>query len=307
MTNAKYTLLLALIAVFGWSSCDEDSFSQVVTIDVPEHDPLPVVNLQVEAGQERDLSALITNSKGILDPESAYDIPTDAEVYLYRNEALFLTFEYDEQTLRYEGIMTNEFFPDQAGDTYLLEAKIPTFDLVQVSQVMPVKPEIKEATYEREGTIDPEGYRVDELIVDIVDQEPGITNYYALDLFQVYYDIDPFSGDTLSVFRNRVSIDTNDPLLSYGSRYSLIFNDEGFSGGEYQARCYTYYSLEENADLEVHLYQLTQDAFLYSRSLEQYYNAIDNPFAEPVTVHSNVPDGFGVFTLSNRVVYSIEN
>lgn len=306
MTNSKYILLIAAVAAISWTSCDEDSFSQVVTIDVPEHEPRPVLNLQADAGQERPLTALITNSKGILDPESTYDIPTDAEVTLYRNGTVFKSLTYDEQTLRYSSSFINDRFPDQAGDTYLLEANMPAFGVVEVSQTMPVNPRIKEATYEREGTIDPEGFRVDELIVDIVDQEPGALNYYALDLYQVYYSVDPMTGDTISVSRSKMSIDTNDPLLSYGSRYSLIFNDEGFSGGEYQARCYTYYSVDENTELEVHLYQLTEDGFLYSRSLEQYYNAIDNPFAEPVTVHSNVPDGYGVFTLANRVVYEIE-
>lgn len=305
MKNIIYLFTIAALALL-LNSCDENSFSQVVTIDVPEHDPRPVLNLEVEAGQEGVLNVLVTNSKGILDPESTYQLPPDADVILYRNGEVYTNFEFSEFDQRYLAIL-NEPFPNQAGDTYLLEAKIPAFDLVQVSQEMPVTPKVKKATYEVEGTIDPEGSRVDELIVDIVDQEPGKINYYGLDLFQIYYEIDPFTGDTTNIYRNKVSIDTNDPVLSYGSRYSLIFNDEIFSGGEYQARCFTYYSLGEEADLEVHLYQLTEDAFLYARSYEQYQNAIDNPFAEPVTVHSNVPNGYGIFSLTNKDVYRIEN
>lgn len=305
MKNIIHLFTIAALALF-LNSCDGDSFSQVVEIDVPEHDPRPVLNLQVEAGQEGVLNTLVTNSKGILDPESTYELPPDAEVTLYRNGDVFATFKFSEFDQRYLAGLSDPF-PNQAGDTYLLEAKIPAFDLVQVSQEMPVIPKVENATYEVEGTIDPEGYRVDELIVDIIDQEPGKTNYYGLDLFQLYYEIDPFSGDTTNVYRNKVSIDTNDPLLSYGSRYSLIFNDESFSGGEYQARCYTYYSVGEEFDVEVHLYQLTEDAFLYARSYEQYQNAIDNPFAEPVTVHSNIPNGYGIFSLVNKDVYLIED
>jgi hypothetical protein len=288
-----------------FSSCDEDSFSQVATIELPEHEPRPVVNLEIEGLQERRISALISNSKGILDPETTYDLPVDAEVKLYRNGTLFTPLDYFEDVLKYEASLENPF-PDQGGDTYLLEANIPGFDLVQVEQVMPVKPVIEAATYEREGTIDESGFRVDELIVDITDQEPGVLNYYGLELFQITLVIEPTTGDTIQYSRSRIGIDSNDPLLSYGARYDLIFSDGGFSGGKYQARCYTYYSLDENADLEVRLYQLSEDAFLYARSLEQYYNAINNPFAEPVTVHSNVPDGYGVFTLANRTSYFIE-
>lgn len=305
MKNILFFFAIASGALF-FDSCDENSFSQVVTIDVPEHDPRPVLNLQVDAGQEDVLNALVTNSKGILDPDSTYQIPSDAEVTLYRNGNVFARLEYSEMDLRYLATL-NGPFPNQPGDTYLLEAKWPAFELVQVSQEMPVIPKIKNATYELEGTIDPNGYRVDELIVDVLDQEPNKTNYYGLDLFQLYYNIDPSTGDTLDVFRSRISIDTNDPLLSYGSRYDLIFNDDSFSGGEYQVRCFTYYSIGENSDLEVHLYQLSEDAFLYARSYEQYLNAIDNPFAEPVTVHSNVPDGYGIFSLTNKDIYRIEN
>lgn len=305
MKNITYLFTIAALALF-LNNCDGDSFSQVVTIDIPEHDPRPVLSLEVEAGQEGILNALVTNSKGILDPESTYELPPDAEVTLYRNGDVFADFIFSEFDQRYLAGLSDPF-PNQAGDIYLLEAKIPAFDLVQVSQEMPPIPKVENATYEVEGTIDPEGYRVDELIVDILDQEPGKTNYYGLDLFQLYYEIDPFSGDTTNIYRSKVSIDTNDPLLSYGSRYSLIFNDEIFSGGEYQARCYTYYSIGEEAGLEVHLYQLTEDAFLYARSYEQYQNAIDNPFAEPVTVHSNIPNGYGVFSLTNKDVYLIED
>ena len=305
MKNFIYTCFLVLF-VIAFNSCDGDSFSQVVEIDVPVHDPRPVLELQVEAGQERELGLLLTNSKGILDPESTYDIPRDAEVVMYRNSEVFANLAFSEQTFRYEAFLDDPF-PDQGGDTYLLEVNLPAFGLVQVSQTMPVKPMVENATYEREGTIDPGGSRVDELIVDIVDQEPGRTNYYGLNLFQVFYNIDPATGDTIQVSRGRVYLDTNDPLLTYGTRYDLIFNDDIFSAGTYQARCFTYYSVDDNFDLEVYLYQLTEDAFLYARSFEQYQNAINNPFAEPVTVHSNVPDGYGIFSLANKVIYSIEN
>jgi hypothetical protein len=306
MKNIIYLFTIALLAL-SFASCDENSFSQVVTIDVPEHTPRPVLNLQVEAGQERELSLLVTNSKGILDPESTYDIPTDAEVVMYRNSDVFANLTFSEQTLRYEAFLENPF-PNQGGDTYLIEANIPAFGLVQVSQTMPVKPKIEKATFEREGTIDEGGFRVDELVVDIIDQEPGRTNYYGLRLFQVFYNIDSTTGDTLQISKSRLFLDSNDPLLTYGASFDLIFNDEAFSAGAYQARCYTYFSFnQDNINLEVELYQLSEDAYLYDRSLEQYQNSIGNPFAEPVTVHSNIPGGYGIFSLINKDVYLIED
>lgn len=307
MSKLKYIFLLSAYVTLVFSSCEEGSFSQVVTIEIPEHDPLPVVLLQVDAGQERQLSALVSNSKSILDPESTYTVPADAELMLYRDGALYAEFTLFTDVFRYE-YFGNEPFPNVPGETWRLEASIPSFNPVAIEQVMPPKPIIKDAAYEIEGTIDPGGFRVDELIVDVEDAEPGVLNYYGLTLWQHFVVTDPTTGDTIQRSRNRVYLDSNDPLLSYSDRYGLVFNDEGFANNEYQLRSYTYYSLDGEGDtsLEVIVNQLTEDAWLYARSLEQYYNAIDNPFAEPVTVHSNVDGGFGVFTLVNRTSFFID-
>lgn len=304
MSKLKYIFLLSAFAVLTFSSCDEGSFSQVVTIEIPEHDPLPVVLLQVEAGQDRPLSALVSNSKSILDPESTYKIPEDADLKLYRNGNLYADLDYLDDVLRYQ-YFSSESFPTTAGETWRLEASIPEFNAVSIEQVMPAKAIITDATYEEEGTIDSEGFRVDELIVDVEDPEPGKINYYGLALRQIYVTIDT-NGDTTQVSSGSVYLDSNDPLLSYSDRYGLLFTDEGFANNEYQLRTYTYYSLDEDVVLEVVVYQLTEDAWLYARSLEQYQNSIDNPFAEPVTVHSNVEGGFGVFTLVNKTSFFIE-
>ena len=40
----------------------------------------------------------------------------------------------------------------------------------------------------------------------------------------------------------------------------------------------------------------------YFRSVEAYYNAQGNPFAEPTSIQGNIPDGFGIFGLSNEAI-----
>jgi len=40
----------------------------------------------------------------------------------------------------------------------------------------------------------------------------------------------------------------------------------------------------------------------YFRSVEAYYNAQGNPFAEPASIQGNIPDGFGIFGLSNEAI-----
>jgi len=40
----------------------------------------------------------------------------------------------------------------------------------------------------------------------------------------------------------------------------------------------------------------------YLRSVEAYYNAQGNPFAEPASIQGNIPGGFGIFGLSNEAI-----
>ena len=36
-----------------------------------------------------------------------------------------------------------------------------------------------------------------------------------------------------------------------------------------------------------------------------YYGALDNPFSEPASIQGNIPDGFGIFGVTNEVVISL--
>jgi len=300
----KYIFILSAFTLLIFQSCDEDSFSQVVVIDIPEHESKPVIKLQLEANNDRSLSVLVSNSKGLLDPESDYKVPSDAIVQLYKNGELLSQLSYNAQVAQYTD---SNFDPisDIAGDTYLLEAKLEGYDKVSATQKMPPKPIITNATYEIEGTIDSEGYRADQIITDIADTDLDETNYYGIRVFHVDYQVD-FNGDTTGISKQRIYLDSNDPLLTYGNRYGLIFTDEAFTNGTFQVRAYSYNSAGEETDIEVELLQLSKDAYFYERSFEQYYNAIDNPFAEPVTVHNNIEGGYGIFSLANSTIFKIK-
>lgn len=302
----KYIYVFIALSTVFLHSCDEDSFSQVVTIDIPEHEPRPVVKLQTHFNDERPLDVLISNSKGILDPDSITKVPTDAEVKLYKNDELLTDFVYFANGHKYVTGAggAEEYITDLAGDVYRLEAKIPGYETVNVEQIMPAKPKLLSASYEVEGTIDEDGYRVDELIVEVEDVAPGETNYYGLVLNYVYYDIQ--GGDTISVSRSYISLNSTDLIVHHGSRYDLIFTDDAFDGTDYRLRTYTYNSIGDNENIEVELYHLTKDAYLFERSLEQYWDADGNPFAEPVTVHSNVAGGYGIFSIANSLRHKIE-
>lgn len=299
----KYIFLLFSIVSLLFQSCEEDSFSQVVTIDIPEHEAKAAIRFSVEVNNPENLAALVTNSKGILDPDTDYKIPTDAVVKLFRNGDLLTQLSLNEESFYYEDFNDVQI-RDTAGDVYLFEAELEGFDKVSATQTMPVKPIITDATYEREGTIDPGGYRADEIIVDINDPDPDNINYFGVRLFTTFYITDS-NGDTINRYHQMLYLDSNDPLLAYAGNYGLVFTDESFSGGTFQARTYTYSQIQDDTEIEVEILSITKEAFLYKRSLEQYYEAVDNPFAEPVIVPSNIEGGYGFFTLANSTIFKI--
>lgn len=296
----KYLFGLLFTASIFFAGCDEDFFAPVVNIDVPPHDPKPVLRLIANAG-DTEIGALVTNSKGILALSTDYRLYPDATVQLYRNGALLTALTYvEEGNGDSHAASLVEALPDQPGDVYVLEAKLPGFDAVRTEQVMPPKPIVTDIKYTINGTIDEFGDRVNELKVDIQDPQPGTVNYYGISLVIEDFYVDPNTGDT-TFYGGYSSLYSNDPLLTAGDyrTYALIFSDEGLpANGRYQLRCYGY-NYSNQSRVFFRIATLTRDGFLYLRSKNQYENALGNPFAEPVTVHSNVEGGYGIFMMGN--------
>lgn len=293
--------ILLLSSVFTIWSCQEGSLSQVVTVDLPEHQPKPVIVLQLASGDTLG-EVLLSNSKGITEPSDAYEYPSDATINLFRDDQLLTDFTFNTMATRarYSANFTNEGFSDDAPVKYVLEVNHPDFGDYTITQEMPAKANITNPIFEQEGAITPDGFREDEFTFTITDTDPGQRNYYGIRLFAINEFEDPNTG-VVYRFENELGLDSNDPTLSYGFNYSLIFTDEAFSGRSFTARVYSYFGSNEELDYVMNIYSLTEDAYLYDRSLNLYSDNKDNPFAEPITVHSNIPDGLGVFSLANVV------
>ena len=56
----------------------------------------------------------------------------------------------------------------------------------------------------------------------------------------------------------------------------------------------------------VEMGSMTNDKYLYLKTLEAYRVNKDNPFSEPVTVHHNFEGGTGVFGLENGSGYVLD-
>lgn len=275
---------------FFLSNCDADSFSQVVEIDIPPHESALSVRALFQQNDDR-LSLLVTDSKGILE-STPLEVQKEAVVQLFENEQALPVFTYNPSTSRFTAPIPIGF--GQAESVYRLEISAPNFQTIQATQTMPRPISILAGKYTPDGTFSSEGDKVDAIEIEF--QDPAAEeNYYA---FSGIQSIAYFNGQDTTYYDSGIYLESNDPLINFGTGQLLLLSDAAFNGNTYKASLYSYYELTEGV-IKIQLLSLSRDAYLYHRSLSNYYDAVDNPFAEPVNVHQNIEDGYGIFGLAS--------
>lgn len=305
MQRNIFSLICFATIAMMLASCSGDKFSQIVEIDLPDHTPMLSVSAEFSI-EDTLLTAFVYQTYATNEKPDSTNV-ANAMVKLYKDGELVrefalrqFTFIQDSYEAESAGILSAE------GSTYRLEVSAPGFATVFAEQKMPGKVEIAEVTVKPENVPDPDGSKLDELIVEF-DDPAGEANYYALEAFQnfCYWDgIDTFC------FNNPVYLDSFDPLLEYSGNNSLIISDKTFDGKRVTLRATSYNSLLPNSPEErliVQLVHLSREKYLYLRSLYQYQNADGNPFAEPVTVQGNIEGGVGIFSLESVDTVQVRN
>ncbi|MEL6355444.1 MAG: DUF4249 family protein, partial [Bacteroidota bacterium] len=93
-------------------------------------------------------------------------------------------------------------------------------------------------------------------------------------------------------------IESPDPLLVDVGNGLQAISDRSFSGGNVEIRL-LFNDYQSNLTV-LEMISLTEDGYRFLVSKQAYEESIDNPFAEPVNVHNNITNGYGIFMLSNR-------
>ena len=286
------------------SSCGEDAFTQIVDIELPEHEPrLAIEALMFSENEEIDI--LVSNSRSVLSKE-AFSVFPDADIQLSGTNLDGTAFTYLPDDGRHYAQLGMDWAA--ADETYALDIQQADYPAISASQRMPEPPEIIEVTVEEDGALSDGSGRQDEIVIEIQD-EPGV-HYYALQAEVEEWFVD-LNGDTLTGYYS-VWLQSNDPILTYADvnrRGALICSDGAFDGTSYRFVTSTWDDLpigRDNSRLKIRVTSLSRDAYLYFLSLEQFREADGNPFAEPVTVHSNIEDGYGIFGLGNTSIYKLD-
>ncbi len=286
----KYYFFIAILITF--TACET-----VVEIDIPVHEPAIVIHCTPNDETLRS-DVYVGKSLGILDNGNPEQI-SDAEVTVWRDGVFASNFIYGEARKSYISEAPLVF---SAFGKYELRVRETDGTEHVVEQYLPTPPLVGEVEYDAVDLYDLfSGTDYD--IIDFVleDEDTGEEEYYFVHGYirnkspdREFYPIWTFS-------ENPVMERTPESV-------GLIFSDASFNGNavRFSIKVENYYYEPEFHDLYLKVSKMTADRYLYLRSMSRYLDALDNPFAEPVTIYSNIPGGYGIFGLENREMIFIK-
>lgn len=312
MQNIKY-IFFTLSSFLLFNCGGENFFDSIVEVEVPPHESNLAITAHLTNLDEVSF-VHVTRTVGILDNQDAEPIK-DAKVELHSDGQLLQTYEYVElyQEPGQNGnnqirdlYITEASAPLIINKIYELRVSSPTYGELLATQPLIRPTAIISGTYEENGisgifedieTNGSEDDRAEEIAIKFQDVA-GEKNYYAVQAIGFYDN----QGEE---FGTPFYLSPVDPATEEGLN-ALILSDATFDGKEYELKMAAYGETEGLKRIEVILFSITEDRYLYELSLMNYEENDGNPFAEPVIIHENVTNGNGIFTLSSGSVFSIE-
>lgn len=281
------TTILAYMALGLFSA----SCTKTIEFDGETKTPKLVINSLFNT--EDTFKINLSNSLALVDDGDLNPI-TDAVVKVYDDNGNLVTTPLHSR----KGVFMASEFKPQAATNYKVTVESSGYESVEASDRIPSAVPIINIRTER---VEIEaGYN--EMRLRIKFQDPkGEENFYMIQATSIY----TYKEDSIILNQtyNREWLNTTDPNVAgagsidavYGSM--LIFSDRQINGKEYDfvANMDGYHFDQDEARVQLRLYSLSEAAYNYFTSLEQFRRTRDNPFATPVQVFSNVNEGFGIF------------
>ena len=324
---------IAFIALMTLGSCSqtalENYFTPVVDVVIPPHDPKLVLIGRIVAGQD-SIELFITKSRGALDTtllnsniisgfgdrgNSAFDTVNNAVVKIFKDGVLYAAPQYFTNG-KYLARLPKRIPEDQA--VYTVQVSAVGFVSIEATQKMVLAPtsfdsivttqNVKVAKpLDLNNPFDPLGdpYNATQFALSFKDPL-GENNYYTA------YGIASLPGDPTP---RGLRCESRDPISENNYLNAKNFDGKAITwsthtrrigrgggpngggpggprgGGPNQPSV-----IPPGTIVELTLVSASFDRFLFEQSYAVYLSALNNPFAEPVILASNVKNGFGVFT-----------
>lgn len=293
----KIILILVVITALA-SSCEREA-----TVKIPAHTSKLVI--QGQQAQNRFFSVRVGRSLSVTEPinnnnqnaRQQFDVP-NAVVLLRQDNVLVDTLKYNTANRRYEGSTHRAL----QGNRYIIEASAAGFEKAEGNSTFPSLVQPVSVTLRRKARLTQSGTELDEITIRFND-DAAKTNYY---LFRIRRAEGEFVYCVTTSDKDVERLVYSDPFYVDecldGNR--LLVNDRNFNGTTKTIVFYVSgYDMNESTNQQgrkirptLELLHINEDYYRYIKSVNAYDNALDNPFAEPVNVITNIKNGYGFFT-----------
>ena len=274
MKTFKITSLLLIFSLIA-TSC-YDFFETSIELDIEKHESKLAVTSLI-SNDEKDKKILVSYSIGGLEEATDTQLINNAFVSLFDG-----TTTYELSISENQGVykLENSIIELTENTEYTLTVEAPNYKTVTSKQIFPKPVEIIHASLTNNN-----------LKVRFQDN-PEKRNYYILEL-ERYRD---------NKWTQEYLYSENANTYWSATSIGVIFNDDIFNGNEYELNIQyeNYYETSQDAILfRAKLYNITEDLYRYDRTLSISYDAEYSPFVEPVILHRNIENGYGIFGMMN--------
>jgi hypothetical protein len=258
-----------------------------VDIEIPDQKQSLAVSSYIVLG-DTILNVYVSHSQDYLDTSKRVIIK-NAKVQLLKNDQLFATIPYSTKQF-YKLKLPKTKVIDQA--RYQLKISAAGYPEIHALQNMPAPVQIISTKHERFAAVDGEGRKVDLITLEF--QDPDYTqNYYAV---RAIFSSTPAEKNYVQLFGKDEFSETFEN--------EVVLKDEAFNGKKYIWKIAADLP-PASGKLTIQLHSISRDKYLYLKSTNLYESGEDNPFAEPVLLHSNIIGGFGIFSTEARSYFTL--
>jgi Domain of unknown function (DUF4249) len=257
------------------------------------------------------LAVMVSKSRGALDTGTYYnpnqiDTVGNAKVELLRDGKVVATLPYFQFGFHY--LRGGYKLDTTAGLSYTLRVSCPTLPTIEATQITPKAAKIRSIAFIKDGATKtdpldifngkPRSKIVDEYDIEFEDT-PNVDNFYA-----AYVIIQSVATGQLQ----RIDLGSLDDIAESDMLQDKTFKNKTFTwrlwsrvfrqkggggpGGPPQGNGNSNISVGDK--ITFYFRSMTADQFLFRKSIDLYRQT--NIFSEPVILHTNVKNGYGIFT-----------
>lgn len=303
MPRRSYKVVGICVAVLAVWGCEK-----TVQVDIPQHDAQIVVNSFFS--QDSVWTVDLSQSQSVTNPQP-FQLINDANVELWAN-GIFQENLTGLGTGRYVSVHSTP----EADVEYTLKVDASRFASVEATAALPEPMDLVSVGVVP-GSVSQSSIGENSFQVEVrFEDAPNVDNFYELIIFQrfafgegadieytEYFEAFFESGDP--------SLDSDDFFESGEPGFNRAYFSDALFDGETKSlkvKLFVFGNTNITQDLVVSLASTTEDYYRYRRSVELQEFLGEDPFSEPVPIHSNMSNGFGIFTgyMPTRTSLSVE-